>query len=1005
MKRLLLISFILLLFTFSFASASLTDDIMAYYKFDTDADDSIGSYDGTVSGATLTTGDGGIINEAYDFDGNNDYITSSGMATDSTYTICSWVRVEADSQGEITAGQGGSPARYGGMISYNVATNNLAFIAHNSDIGAVSGVDSITLNQWYFVCGIADDLTTRLYIDGVSISNSTSGNTKYFTSSRYIGRRDTGFYFNGKIDEFGIWNRTLTSNEIESLYNSGSGIQYPFSASSNNSEFTITAKDYYNDNSINNFSASIYNIDRCFQESANARGGSQGNDDCDYIEQYSSAYSTYTGTWAERLKLYDTSYSDNNGMSSLNLATHTIIYKKPSEAYQSSTIWRVADYTTETSVVYTNLTIPQDCWNYDSDYLLLYAYSNPDDDEYYWGCKYDSSNYLRLRNYTTTSLFKFVEEAIFWNTKNISSELNLSTTNGTINTGLYVNDTNNYHINIYSTNYLSSVFYPSYNVSSNLEGVLKQSQVNFILTSKISNTTIYNWTLEHEQDSNITTTGNLILYPTAKFYSDWNFTSLQGDYYNLYNQTFNITPLLNTTLTSQEAYNTILNITLNNAYSDESILSFNGWVYNNLYGFNETFNTTTGSAFVNLEQGLNYTVYIESDGYSITESNFENISINTTTENLNFELYSSNSVFVNIYDENTGLIVGGINMTIIVTGNASEDTYSTTTGSKFIENLTDGSYSFKITGGSYLLKTYEVVVADNSFQILNTYVSTNYSQTIFSILNTISGVSVEDALMSVERQINSSWTIVQSKSSDITGRIQFNYLPNVKYRFSVSKTGYTTRTFELDPIIFAEYNVKLTPLTSGGVNNNDFYNVNFYYSPKEYIEGLNNFTFSITSSEGILESYYYYIYYKEALINNGSGVNAYGETLTSVLNLSNPELSDFVKIILKYDTTISSEKEFVYTHDIIVSGYGNNTYIELIKNTDYGLGVFEKALITFFSVVFIAGVGFLVSGGVGSIIMGLLTYGVFIYLSFIPLWSVLPALFVGFFIIIWGANK
>jgi hypothetical protein len=34
---------------------------------------------------------------------------------------------------------------------------------------------------------------------------------------------------NGSLDEIGIWNRALTTGEISTLYNSGSGKGYPFS--------------------------------------------------------------------------------------------------------------------------------------------------------------------------------------------------------------------------------------------------------------------------------------------------------------------------------------------------------------------------------------------------------------------------------------------------------------------------------------------------------------------------------------------------------------------------------------------------------------------------------------------------------------------------------------------------------------------------------------------------------------------------------------------------------
>jgi len=36
--------------------------------------------------------------------------------------------------------------------------------------------------------------------------------------------------FPGTIDEVGVWNRVLTSSEVASLYNTGTGFQYPFTA-------------------------------------------------------------------------------------------------------------------------------------------------------------------------------------------------------------------------------------------------------------------------------------------------------------------------------------------------------------------------------------------------------------------------------------------------------------------------------------------------------------------------------------------------------------------------------------------------------------------------------------------------------------------------------------------------------------------------------------------------------------------------------------------------------
>jgi hypothetical protein len=35
-------------------------------------------------------------------------------------------------------------------------------------------------------------------------------------------------FFDGTIDEVGIWNRSLSSSEVSELYNGGSGASYPF---------------------------------------------------------------------------------------------------------------------------------------------------------------------------------------------------------------------------------------------------------------------------------------------------------------------------------------------------------------------------------------------------------------------------------------------------------------------------------------------------------------------------------------------------------------------------------------------------------------------------------------------------------------------------------------------------------------------------------------------------------------------------------------------------------
>jgi hypothetical protein len=66
-------------------------------------------------------------------------------------------------------------------------------------------------------------------IDNGTVTNSTAL-ASYFTDNNpfLIGFNNVGTYFTGSIDEMGRWSRVLTAAERTSLYNSGTGITYPF---------------------------------------------------------------------------------------------------------------------------------------------------------------------------------------------------------------------------------------------------------------------------------------------------------------------------------------------------------------------------------------------------------------------------------------------------------------------------------------------------------------------------------------------------------------------------------------------------------------------------------------------------------------------------------------------------------------------------------------------------------------------------------------------------------
>ena len=76
--------------------------------------------------------------------------------------------------------------------------------------------------NWHHYVGVWTGSTMQLFRDNQLVSSITqTGSLSAFNQKlefgRYAGNQDNNF-FNGKIDEIGIWNRALTNEEITKLY-------------------------------------------------------------------------------------------------------------------------------------------------------------------------------------------------------------------------------------------------------------------------------------------------------------------------------------------------------------------------------------------------------------------------------------------------------------------------------------------------------------------------------------------------------------------------------------------------------------------------------------------------------------------------------------------------------------------------------------------------------------------------------------------------------------------
>ena len=368
-------------------------------------------------------------------------------------------------------------------------------------------------------------------------------------------------------------------------------------------------------------------------------------------------------------------------------------------------------------------------------------------------------------------------------------------------------------------------------------------------------------------------------------------------------------------------------------------------------------------------------------------------------------MFTTNSVYVQIFDENSLALILQ-NITVVVTG-TTENTYYTLNGTLYLDNLADETYTFKLSGQNYTQKTYTVTVSNRSTQTLNTYLSSAVTTTILQIYNENDGSQIENVFVNVEKIINGSYTTIESKFTDITGRVQVVYTPLVAYRFTLSKTNFVTKQFTLNPVLFSSYSVGLTPSISSN-NTLDYNLLSLIWYPKQFLNNqVNNLTFIISSPYGYLTYYNFIAKFKNNTVTS-SGVNSYGATLNVLLNISNASTKDRVYINYSYSTTTNGLKTFAFNYEVTgASNVGNHT-TQNLKTADYGLGMIEKALMVLFVTVILAGFSFYVAGIGGALAMGLLVQGVGVYLNFLPISSFLISALVGLALIVGsglGGNK
>lgn len=206
------------------------DSLVCYWRMDSDISDggTVNDYsgqgnEGTAEGEIIES-NGIFSTDGYEFDGGDEVAISSYSVDHKSFTVVAWVKTNALDNSYRRFFESRSSANDKGY-AIGLNTDNRWSFYSNDGSGQDLETSKLTVkDEWVFIAGKYNGETDNksLYLNGkveASITKnidpdntgkSTIGNDPHFTEP-----------WNGKIDEVRIYNRSLSTGEIEKLYFQG----------------------------------------------------------------------------------------------------------------------------------------------------------------------------------------------------------------------------------------------------------------------------------------------------------------------------------------------------------------------------------------------------------------------------------------------------------------------------------------------------------------------------------------------------------------------------------------------------------------------------------------------------------------------------------------------------------------------------------------------------------------------------------------------------------------
>jgi hypothetical protein len=209
-----------------------TNGLVLYYTFETNENGVVTDLSGkgntgTVYGATWISG-GKANGGACSFDGTNDYmlVNDSASLGATNLTVSAWLYYNFS--GGTTLEMMLEKGPHDGCWEFMNYNNGLVWIRGGAASPYLCTDTSFSTGTWHHIVSTISNTTATVYIDGIQAKSGPVATVQVTSEPIYIGcsyrlgsKQD---WLHGALDEIRIYNRALSSNEVQALYeNPGSG--------------------------------------------------------------------------------------------------------------------------------------------------------------------------------------------------------------------------------------------------------------------------------------------------------------------------------------------------------------------------------------------------------------------------------------------------------------------------------------------------------------------------------------------------------------------------------------------------------------------------------------------------------------------------------------------------------------------------------------------------------------------------------------------------------------